>query len=71
MTDIPRTASIVLRESRCWKCGRFWAYETFAHERAECPVCAGKLIADLRSDKDKLARAVSALRGVLKRRSKR
>lgn len=56
---------------RCYKCGTFYAIESAKDSAsAACPFCAKDTIRDLTSNNDALERRITALKGVIARKSK-
>lgn len=60
---------IAMRTIRRWRCRRWYGYETGNDEA--CPMCAKDEVQALNRRNRELARSNAALRGILKRRSRR
>jgi hypothetical protein len=57
--------SVELATRRCYECGRWWAYERFAMETPECPVCSGRSLKRYAARINVLERGNASLRGAL------
>ena len=57
--------------SRCWECGRHYAYEETKRHSVNCPYCANGAIRQAREERDKALRSANALRGALTKARRR
>lgn len=62
--------AVKLDATRCFDCGRWWAYERFTVESPRCPVCAGRAIDVMTKLGAQQDRTIAALRGALTRRKR-
>jgi len=60
---------IAMRTIRCWRCRRWYGYETGNEEI--CPMCARDEARSQSARIRELTRSNAALRGILKRKGKR
>lgn len=66
MSELTTTETIKLEQRRCWRCGRWWAYEYFGNSSAAaCPVCAQRDVDALSTRIDELTRSNASLRGAI------
>lgn len=60
--------NIELEPTRCFQCGRYWAYETrFQHHQPSCPFCAANRIEAAEERVAQINRSNISLRGAIKR----
>ncbi len=69
MADLDLQQTVPLRVQRCYKCGRWFAYEPIGGYR--CPLCAGARIEELEAEAAKNQRAMASLRGAVTKARKR
>lgn len=70
MTELYTDPRVKLELTRCFECGRWWAYEVFRAEAAECPVCARRQLERMRDAVAERDRSIAALRGSLTKRKR-
>lgn len=68
ITQIKQDLAFTLDLHRCFTCGRFYATE--AGFQGNCPICGYKVVKKAQDEEQKLMRVISALRGVITKRTK-
>ena len=68
MSEYNHQPHITLLSTRCFECGRYWAYEkNMVTSNPKCPFCADISIAKAYDTVKNYEKTISALRGVISR----
>lgn len=67
MADLKLQLDLTLETSRCYDCGRWYAFERGFTNDIECPYCAKREVRKARDQRDAHERVARSLRGALTR----